>query len=131
MKLYVTFTSPYARLSLISLQLPAAPMMVFPIRLKLANVAPVQCPRDTDASKHRRAARRRNQDQGFHRRLPLRRRVRGLRKLGDVLAGVLKGDEVATARQRSTANALNRRLFRKYSFLFEPQLYKPRGWLGH
>ena len=40
----------------------------------------------------------RNQDQGFHCSLPLCGLVLG--KLGDVVAGVPKGDEAATARQR-------------------------------
>jgi hypothetical protein len=38
-------------------------MVVLPIRVKLANVAAVQCSHDTDAREHRRA-RRRDQDQG-------------------------------------------------------------------
>jgi hypothetical protein len=40
------------------------------------------------------------QDQGLHCCLPPRDLVLGLRKLCDVFAGVLKGDEAATARQR-------------------------------
>jgi hypothetical protein len=42
--------SPIAR------QLPAAPVMVLPVRIKLPNVAAVQRPHDTDARKHRRSA---------------------------------------------------------------------------
>ena len=74
--------SPIAR------QLPAAPVMVLPVRIKLPNVAAVQRPHDTDAREHRRAARYRDQDQGFHRSLPLRGRVLGLRKLrAEIIAG--------------------------------------------
>jgi hypothetical protein len=51
-----------------------------------------QRPHHADAREHRRAAERRYQDQGFHRRLPFRRRVFGLRKLGDVGAGVFESD---------------------------------------
>jgi hypothetical protein len=46
------------------------------------------------------AAERRDEDQGFHRRLPLRSRVLRFRQLGDVGAGVLQRDELAPARQR-------------------------------
>jgi hypothetical protein len=52
----------------------------------------VQRLHDADAREHRWAAVRRDQDQGFHRRLPLRRRVLRLRKLGDVGAVVFEGD---------------------------------------
>jgi hypothetical protein len=55
---------------------------------------------DADARKHRRTARRRDKDQGFHRGLPFLRVVLDLRKLGDVPAGVFGRDELATARQR-------------------------------
>ena len=37
-------------------QLPLSPMMILPIRVKLANVAAVQGPHDADAREHRRAA---------------------------------------------------------------------------
>jgi hypothetical protein len=75
-------------------------MMVFPIWIELANVAAVQCSHDANPRKHRWAARRRDQDQGFHCSLPFRGRMLGLRKLRDVLAGILKGDELAPAWQR-------------------------------
>jgi hypothetical protein len=54
-------------LSAIPLELPAAPMMVFPIRIKHARDIPVQCPHDANPRKHRRSARRRHQDQRLHR----------------------------------------------------------------
>jgi hypothetical protein len=41
-----------------------------------------------------------DKDQGFHRRLPFRRRVLGLRALRDVGASLVQRDELATARQR-------------------------------
>src|SRR5258705_5730051 len=63
-------------------------------------LAVVQYPHDADARKHRRAARRRNQDQRFHCGLPLRGLMLGLRKFRDVGAGVLESDELAAARQR-------------------------------
>src|SRR5439155_26912408 len=34
-------------------QLPAAPMMVFPVRIERANVATIQCPHDADPREHR------------------------------------------------------------------------------
>jgi hypothetical protein len=52
----------------------------------------VQRLHDADARKHHWAALRRDQYQGFHRRLPFRRRVLRLRELGDVGARVLEGD---------------------------------------
>src|SRR5258705_4281893 len=58
-----------------------ASMMVFPIRVKLANVMAVQGPHDSDAREHHRSARLRDQDQGLHCCLPLRSIVLGLRKL--------------------------------------------------
>src|SRR5258705_13546686 len=58
------------RTSFVSLQLPATPMMVLPVRVKLPNVAAVQCSHDADAREHRRTARCRDKDQGFHGYLP-------------------------------------------------------------
>jgi hypothetical protein len=60
---------------------------------------PVQCPHDTDARKHRRTVERRDQDQGFYCSLPFRRCVFDLRKSRNVVAGVLKRDQPATAGQ--------------------------------
>jgi hypothetical protein len=52
-----------------------------------------------ESRQHRRAARHRDQDQGLRRRLPFRRLVLGLRKLRDVVAGILECDEFAAAGQ--------------------------------
>ena len=41
--------------------------MGLPVRIELANAVAVQRLHDTDPREHRRAARRRDQDQGFHR----------------------------------------------------------------
>ena len=46
------------------------------------------------------SAKRRDHDQGLHRRLPLRCLVLGLRQLRDEIARLLQRDEPATARQR-------------------------------
>jgi hypothetical protein len=51
-------------------------------------------------AKHRRAVRRRDQDQGFHCCLPLRGLMLGFREFRDVLAGILERGELTTARQR-------------------------------
>jgi hypothetical protein len=75
-------------------------MVVFTIWIKLATVAAVQCPHDANARKHRRTARRRDHDQRFHCSLSLRDLMLGFREFGDVIAGVLQCDELATARQR-------------------------------
>jgi hypothetical protein len=45
-------------------------MMILPIWIEYALNAAVQGSHDADASEHRRPARRRDQDQGFHCRLP-------------------------------------------------------------
>jgi hypothetical protein len=74
-------------------------MVVFPIGIKLADDLPVQRPHDANPRKHRRAAGRRDQDQGLHCRLPVRGFVLGFRKLRNVLAGVLQRDELAAAGQ--------------------------------
>src|ERR1700674_4876486 len=52
--------------SFFSLQLPSSPMVVFAIGVEDALDAAVQGLHDTDAREHRRAARYRDQDQGFH-----------------------------------------------------------------
>ena len=75
-------------------------MMGLPIRIELANLVAVQRLHDADPRQHRRAAFRRDQDQGLHRRLPLRHLVLGLGKLRDVFAGILERDELAPAGQR-------------------------------
>jgi len=61
-------------------------MMLFAIRIEDALNVTVQGPHDADAREHRRAAKRRDQDQRLHCRLPLWRHVLGFRKLGDVAA---------------------------------------------
>src|SRR6266567_6318710 len=43
----------------------------------------------------------RDQDQRFHRGLPFRRLVLGVRKLRDVVSGILQRDELAAAGQRN------------------------------
>ena len=48
--------------SLVSLQLPAPPMMLFPLLGKLAGMAAVQRPHDADPGQHRGAAALRNED---------------------------------------------------------------------
>jgi hypothetical protein len=84
--------------SLIPLQLPLAPMGLFPPRSEHTLLVPVQRPHDADPGEHRRAAAR-NKHQCLHRGLPFRRHVLGSRKLGDVVAGVLQRHKLATARQ--------------------------------
>jgi hypothetical protein len=86
-------------LSSIALQLPLSPMRVFAIGIEHALDVAVQRSHDADARQHRRPPVRRDRDQGFHCRLPFRRRGLGLRKLRDVFAGVRERDELATARQ--------------------------------
>ena len=73
-------------------------MRVFARWVKRPLKVSVQCTHDADAREHCRAAGRRDQDQRFHRRLPLWRLMLGLRKLCDVIAGILEGDELAAAR---------------------------------
>ena len=75
-------------------------MMVLARRIELPLEMTIQGPHDTDPRKHRWSARRRDQDQGLHSCLPFLRRVIGLGKFGDVLAGILKGDELTATRQR-------------------------------
>ena len=72
---------------------------VLAIWIELALNVAIQCPHDADPREHCRAARRRDQDQRFHRGLPLGGFVLGLRKLRDVVAGILERDELATAGQ--------------------------------
>jgi hypothetical protein len=75
-------------------------MMRFAVQIELANMVAVQRPHDADAREHRRAAVCRHQDQGFHCSLPLGSRMLSLRKLRDVVAGVLERDELTAAGQR-------------------------------
>ena len=56
----------------------------------------VQGAHHADAGEHCRTASFRNEDQSFHRCLPFRRLVLGLRQLRDVDPGILERDELAT-----------------------------------
>jgi hypothetical protein len=76
-------------------------MMRFSRRVEHALDVTIQRLDDANPRKHRRAAGRRHQYLGFHRRLPFRRLVLGLRKLGDLVAGILQGDQRQAARQRN------------------------------
>jgi hypothetical protein len=73
-------------------------MMVFAIRIELANVVAVQCLHDTDPREHCRAAAR-HEHQRFDRRRPLLGLVLGLRELGDVGCRILERDERSPVRQ--------------------------------
>jgi hypothetical protein len=75
-------------------------MLIFAIRIKHPLNVAVQRPHDPDPREHRRTARRRDQYQRLHSRLPFLDPVLGFRKLRDVVASVLKADKLATARQR-------------------------------
>jgi hypothetical protein len=81
--------------------------MVLAIGIEHALDVADRCSHDADAREHRRTSERRNQHQRFHCRLPLWRFVLGFGKLGDVVAGVLKRDELggrgATVSDRRTA----------------------------
>ena len=57
----------------------------------------IERPHDADPREHRRASQRHDQDHGFHCGLPFRRLVLGFGELCDVIAGVLKGNKLATA----------------------------------
>jgi hypothetical protein len=74
-------------------------MRVFAIGVEHALDVTVQCLHDADPGEHCRPSTRSDKHQGFHRCLPFRRGMLGFRKLGDVVAGVLKRDELAAARQ--------------------------------
>jgi hypothetical protein len=80
-------------ISSIARQLALSQMMLFAIRIERALDVTVQRPHDADASHHSRAARRRDQDQGFHCVLPFHSLMLGFRKLDDVGSGVLDCDE--------------------------------------
>src|ERR1700682_1387807 len=78
----------------------ASPMMLFARREHPLDVT-VQGPHDADPRKHCRAADCRDQDQGFHRRLPLSGLMLGLWKLRSEFAGVLERDKLASLWQRN------------------------------
>ena len=75
-------------------------MLVLSRRVEHALDVPIQRSHDADPRKHRRPAKRCDQDQRFHRRLPLWNLVLGVRQLRDVIAGVLQRDERRTAVHR-------------------------------
>ena len=75
-------------------------MMVLARWIKHPFDVTVQGSHDANPRQHRRAARRRDQDQGLHRSLPFRRLVLGLGQLGDEGPGILERDEFAAAGQR-------------------------------
>jgi len=75
-------------------------MRFLAIKIKLANDVPVQRLHDADARHHRRAAKRSDQDQGLHGRLPFLGFVLGLRKFGDLECGVAQCDQGLAARHR-------------------------------
>jgi hypothetical protein len=73
----------------------------FPRRIKHPLDVTVQGPHDADAREHRRAAVAfGDQEQDLDRSLPFLDLLFGLRQLLDISGGVLKGDELAAARQR-------------------------------
>ena len=75
-------------------------MMVFPVRIEHALNVSVQCSHDADPGEHRRATGFSDQDQDLHRGLPFGGGVLGLRRLGDLVAGILERDEPASAGKR-------------------------------
>ena len=77
-------------------------MCLFARAIEHALNVPIERLHDADARKHRRAAERRHQDQRFHRRLPFRKLVNCLRKLGDVIAGIFERVELATIRSSNS-----------------------------
>jgi hypothetical protein len=85
------------RRSLASFRRPQ--MIVFAIRVENSLDLSIKRSQHADPRKYRRTARRRDQDQSFHRSLPFLGFVLGLRKLRDVAAGVLQRDELVTAGQ--------------------------------
>ena len=74
--------------------------MFLPIGIKHPLNVTVQCPHDANPREHRWPAQLNNEQQAFHRGLPFGGVVLRFRKLGDISAGVLQGDKLATARQR-------------------------------
>jgi hypothetical protein len=75
-------------------------MMVLARWIKHPLDVTVQRPHDPDPRQHRRAAALGDQQQRLRRSLPLPRLVLGLRKLRDVVAGILERDKRAAAGQR-------------------------------
>jgi hypothetical protein len=63
-------------------------MRLFPVRIEHPLDLPVERPHDPDLGEHCRPTKLRDQEQSFHRGLPVRRVVFGLGQLGDELCGV-------------------------------------------
>ena len=96
----ISAAGPEVLPSSIPRQLAATSMRIFARWVeRLLNVS-VQRPHDADPREHRRAARRRDQDQRFHRRLPFGGLMLRLRQLCDEVAGIFQGNEMAAARER-------------------------------
>ena len=75
-------------------------MMILTRGIKLANVAPVQCPHDPDPRKHRWPVMLSNQQQRFHRGLPIVGIVFRFRQFSDVLGGIAqRAQRLLSARQ--------------------------------
>jgi hypothetical protein len=66
-------------------------MRVLARRVKLSNVAAVQCPHHADARHHDRAVELDDREQGLYRGLPLLEMLLGLGELLNVFGGVLEG----------------------------------------
>jgi hypothetical protein len=75
-------------------------MMLFASWIKHPFDVAVQCLHDANPREHRRPVGLPDQDQGFHRCLPFLGFMLGLRKLRDVVAGILQGAQLAAAGQR-------------------------------
>jgi hypothetical protein len=75
-------------------------MMILAIGVEHALDVTFQCPHDANACKHRRSAKLHHEQKAFHCRSPFRRFVLSLWKLGDVIAGILQRDELASAGKR-------------------------------
>ena len=72
-------------------------MRILPRRIEFALDVTVQRSHDPDAREHRRASERDDEDQSFHCRLPFLCFMLGLRKLRDVIAGILEREKLAPA----------------------------------
>jgi hypothetical protein len=74
-------------------------MRTFVVRVEFLWLVPIDRLHHADPREHRRLVRFRDHDQCLHRRLPLLGRMLSLRKLRDVIAGILERDEQAAAGQ--------------------------------
>ena len=75
-------------------------MVAFPLGVEYALNVSIERLHDADPRHHRWVARLGDQDQGFHRCLPFRGLVLGIRKPRDEFAGILKRDDLAAAGKR-------------------------------